>query len=193
MRANGRLSLILAALVGGAAVHVALEACGSVGTAHDARMEDTARGESAPITPSPYLSDWRPYTPTLVGNETGATIGNQISTGQWRRVGDTVELRITTTFSGPPTGTCSDFWVWGLPPGVSLDMSKNFAIAGNGRARQGGKGNVQLNTFAVASGGIAAQGADDCFVTASVPFALDTNGSVSLAAAVPVAGWSATY
>lgn len=199
MRTNGRFSLIVAALLGGAAVHFSLYACGRAmsspdGAVHDTAIPDIAIDQAMAETPPPpslTITEWELYAPKLTGAMTGNEIASQTTSGMWRRVGDTIELRITTAFSGTPTGSCDDFWIWSLPPGVFVDPLKSFGIAGVGNAHLEGIRNVKLHTFAATGSGIAAEADTECRVNATAPFAFNASTSVRINAAVPISGWFA--
>jgi hypothetical protein len=184
---DGKLGLVVAALLGGVSVHLALEACGRVTSLHDAATADGLVAGTAVIT------EWQSYMPTLNARVSGAVVANQSSKGMWRRVGDTVEVRIDTVFSAAPSGggTCPDFWVWSLPAGLTPDTAKQAGVAGSGTAYLPGSRNAKLHPFSF-GGGVAAEGDADCYVNSMSPFAFGPNSAVSLAAAIPIAGWTAT-
>ena len=75
---------------------------------------------------APIVTDWVAYTPTLTNPPSqGAT-----TTGAWRRVGDTMEIRIATTLSGSGDTTTHDGFFWSLPPSRSIDATKFPSSAG---------------------------------------------------------------
>jgi hypothetical protein len=188
-----RLSLVIAATVGGAAVQLVFQACGSVkGSSMPDAHADSVTADSLTAN-VPIVTDWVAYTPTLVSVSAGAVVGNAVTKGAWRRVGDTIELRITTALSGMPTGNgCNDFWEWSLPDGVSIDTAKNLGIGGMGNAYQLGSGNAKLSVFPHSATKLVAEGDADCFLNAGVPFTFLNTGSISLEGAFPVAGWTST-
>jgi len=182
-----RLSLVIAAAVSGAAVQLVFQACGSVKgiSTPDAHADSVAPNVAV-------VTDWMTYTPMLTSVSAGTVVGNAVTKGAWRRVGDTIELRIATALSGTPTGHgCNDFWQWSLPDGVAIDAVKNLGIGGMGNAYQGGIGNAKLSVQLYGTQ-IVAAGDSPCFVNAEVPFAFADTGSISLEGAFPVAGWTST-
>jgi hypothetical protein len=187
---------VLAAVLGGGAVHLALQACGSVkSSTADAGANDGNPFDSKLTATPPVVTEWAAYTPTLTDVANGSAIGNTTTKGSWRRVGDTIELRISTNISGTPTGSgCNDFWEWSFPTGLSPDATKSLgeSTAGIGDLYQLGMGNAKLNVFIDGNGKIVAEGNQDCFLNATNPFTLGANGNVGLAAAFPITGWTAT-
>lgn len=93
---------------------------------HDNRIS-TLEGAPKP----PAVSEWQPYTPdvkTDIGDPIATTPVAQLpgwpavtSTGQWRRVGDSVEVSIDTVF---PSCSANRAIVWYLPPGLKPDAAK---------------------------------------------------------------------
>jgi hypothetical protein len=195
MHSKPTLSLIIAATVGGGAVHLALQACGSVSSSSpDAARADSKPADSNAAAP-PIVTDWVAYTPTLTSARAGAAVGNATTTGSWRRIGDTLELHIATRLSGTPTGTgCADYWQWSLPSGLSIDTTKSLgrdATAGVGDAYQPGvHAKVTITTQTGTT--IVAVGDPDCLINATTPFAFGANGFFSFEAAFPISGWTAT-
>lgn len=68
----------------------------------------------------------------LIGLSDGVELNNQTTFSSWRRVGDSIEMQITTNFQGAPTKGAGGL-AWTLPTGVSndeskLDRTKNVAI-----------------------------------------------------------------
>jgi hypothetical protein len=66
------------------------------------------------------ISDWTSYTPTVTHSSGGAT--NVTHTGRWRRVGDSIEVMGTSTFSAA-SAAFNEFFV-ALPSGLTFDTSK---------------------------------------------------------------------
>jgi hypothetical protein len=72
-------------------------------------------------------TDWVSYTPTLTNFTTAGA--NAVNSGLWRRVGDSMEIQITTRMGS--TGTASGVFYWSLPSGYSVDTAKlNTATSG---------------------------------------------------------------
>ncbi|MBX3017986.1 MAG: hypothetical protein KF767_08860 [Bdellovibrionaceae bacterium] len=86
------------------------------------------------VGPSTYVfgtpaTDWQLYTPTFFG----FTLGNGGLSGKWRRVGDSIEVRIRHIFGSTGTSTGGDFG-YGLPSGISIDNAK--MLPGGSGARE---------------------------------------------------------
>ena len=185
MPEHHRLSLVISAIVGGGAVQLAFQACGSVSSRPDAHAASDA--------PAPLVTDWMSYAPTLTSKATGTAIGNVNTVGSWRRVGDTVEIRILTVISGTPTGIgCADYWKWGLPAGLKIDTMKFSSLSGFGDAYQLGSGHAKLAISTNTGVDLFAVGDQDCFVNGSAPFTFGKDGAVSFVASFPVIGWTTT-
>lgn len=89
----------------------------------------TLKIDSIAVSPSTYvygtpITDWVAYTPTL-SSSTNATV----NTSQYRRVGDSIEVRGFITWSGAGGG--SGFSV-SLPSGFSIDTNKINSTVQNG-------------------------------------------------------------
>ncbi|MFZ5896829.1 MAG: hypothetical protein ACOY0T_37580 [Myxococcota bacterium] len=67
---------------------------------------------------SPIVTDWQIYAPVV----TNLLPSQHVSTGVWRRVGDSLQLRIHTTVKG--TVVSSGAWYWSLPSGLVADGAK---------------------------------------------------------------------
>lgn len=195
---SGRFGLVVAAAVGGAAVHFALQACG--GKLGPGVLDAQADApHNADTTSTPIVTDWQSYTPVMTTAVTQAVVANQTTQGMWRRVGDTIEVRVRTTLTGAPTGSnCSNFWIWSLPAGIVVDAGKNFgdtmarvAGAGNVLVHTLSNGNAKVTVFAVAAGFSAVPGTD-CPVNPVSPYTLSVDDVISLTASFPVMGWTAT-
>jgi hypothetical protein len=115
-----RLTVVLASMVGGGAVYLAMVACGVVtakGRTDAGSSDRAAIADVRTIAPDaagtvPIVTEWTSYVPTLTAESSGA-VGSQTTKGEWRRVGDTLEVRILTVLMGTPTGaTCTDHWKW---------------------------------------------------------------------------------
>ena len=72
------------------------------------------------LTQGAVVTGWQSYTPTL----TGFTVAglNATNSGRWRRVGDSVEISISTRMGA--TGTATGTFSWSLPSGLTADANK---------------------------------------------------------------------
>ncbi|MGZ3770055.1 MAG: hypothetical protein ACXVCP_00415 [Bdellovibrio sp.] len=79
------------------------------------------------ITAPNYDTDFGSYTPTVT-TSTG-TMTNYTATGFWRRIGDSIELTVSLTFSGAAgTWTNPDI---SLPAGLTIATSKGVSTTSN--------------------------------------------------------------
>lgn len=85
-------------------------------------LEFISDGTNYQVVRRTISSVWVTYTPSVVGGNAGA-ITNQTSAGYWRRVGDTAEIRIETTFSAAPGNAVSGI-LWQPPSGLTIDTTK---------------------------------------------------------------------
>ena len=143
----------------------------------------------------PVITEWQPYTPALTVNQTTVTVGNTTTVGAWRRVGDSAEVTIKTTFSDTP-GTGAAFYSWSLPPGLSFDLAKLDSMGGylgGGMTNQGLGNNVALSVYdrSPTTVSLTANGAVTYYVNDTVPFlwgGSDT-GYVYFRFTAPIDGW----
>ena len=146
------------------------------------------------INASP-VGNWTTYTPDWTATS-NPSIGNGTLTGFWRRIGDSVEIIVnlcpgtTTTFGSGP-------WVFGLPPGLTVDPTKLSEVLGGlgtvvGEAELYGPVQLQGNTIvdSTSYAGVHSIAAGGVFTSATTPFTWATGHVLSLRATVPVAQWS---
>jgi hypothetical protein len=145
-------------------------------------------------TPAPVtVTAWTPYTVNVtVGGVpiTTTPSGSSSTTGSWRRVGDTLEVDIDTSF---PTCQVLGELAWSLPTGIVVDGSKlpgQYPIVGVGFAWNNGTNTNSTTTVVPVLGGQVVKlnhpthsGALDCN-------AIGTGGDARLSFAVPVQGWT---
>jgi len=147
-------------------------------------FDDFSVGPTVVINGTP-VTDWQTFTPTVGFN-------NATHLGKYRRVGDSVEVSIQTTFTAAPTtGTLS----WNMPTGLSVDTSKidnsnNRYVGGvaYGAGSQQAIGNTYYSTTSNAWGiqGISTTSSFS-FV---VPITWTTGNTINLFYRIPVQGWS---
>lgn len=76
----------------------------------------------------PIVTDWQNYTPVYTASTTAPTIGTATNTGRWRRVGDTMQVRLH--FSQTVAGTAgSGTYFISLPVGTQVDTNKINSIS----------------------------------------------------------------
>jgi hypothetical protein len=171
---------------------------GAVPYAVEAQRASAASGAlKARVDLIPIVTDWQSYTPVM-SRDGGATVTAATSTGRFRRVGDSIEVRIRTTFSATPTSG-ANWYQWSLPSGMSIDFAKTLissagAIVGHGMTEQGLSNNIALAAYTRSATTVSAtaNGASTYYVNDSVPFAWGNGGAMTIAFTIPVVGWTAT-
>jgi hypothetical protein len=159
-------------------------------TAAISALEAKADNQQVPI-----ISPWGTYAPTVTTNK-GAAVQNQASLGYYRRIGDSLEVRITTTIAAPPQSG-SPWWQWGLPDDLTIDLARTGPAAettiGGGLAQQGIQ-NFALGPYIRSSKGVSASGAGaaSSFINDTTPVAFEAGGVITLFFTVPIHGWTVT-
>jgi hypothetical protein len=155
------------------------------------RVGKPVRTQGTPVT------DWVSYTPDFVGSSNGLAWSNATTTGRWRRVGDSMQIQVATTFSGAP-GTGTGSFRWGIP---------SFAIVDTAKIPNGGSSNyTSLGTVNAIDTGTAFKDAHVLFAgTTQVaviqdgdvdswgptrPFTWASGDGLGMQFFVPIAGWS---
>jgi len=96
----------------------------------EARLAALESAFRSPI--APVITDWKAYAPTVTGD--AMTIDNATIEGYYRRVGDSVEVQIGTSFTQIPTddrgARVSGRLVWTLPMGLVFDDRKAIRSLG---------------------------------------------------------------
>jgi hypothetical protein len=147
----------------------------------------------------PIVTNWQSYTPVFSrdgGTEVAPT--DTTKRGRYRRVGDSIEVRILTTFGAAPNSSAT-WWQWSLPSGISIDLAKlplsaAGGVVGHGMTGQGIGNNIALAVYARSATTISAtaNGAGSYYINDTVPFAWGAGGSIDMSFTIPVAGWTAT-
>ena len=145
--------------------------------------------QTAPI--GAVVTDWVSYTPTLIGVN-GVAYTNQTTTGQWRRVGDSIELLINSSFTGTPASGTS-YFRWTLPTGLSADTTKVSSVSGAvgvARAFQAAYYTGTVFYESATTIAIAGDTGTGNFWGASSPAAFANTHTLSFTARIPVVGFS---
>lgn len=144
------------------------------------------------------ITDWQTFTPT------GTWTTNTTYTGQWRRVGNMMQVNYKIALSGAPSGTLTSI---NLPSGYTIDTSKLLDTGGNagtptlgfGIARISGSGAFQIthlygstttvkpytnNTAASSYSYYSSQ------PTATIPATFASGDYINGYFEVPILGWS---
>jgi len=119
---------------------------------YDIDIDDITIGTSATLT-SPIVTDWVPYTPSVVPG-TG-TITNMVTEGYWKRDGDDIILRGSLRFTGSP-GTWSGGVFIGLPSPFTIDYTKIPTEPSGIKSLRSGQG-IIVGTVVVFSRGLVSQ------------------------------------
>jgi len=162
----------------------------------DARLSaaTSALEEKADKQQVAVVTGWKSYTPSLT-TDRGDSVDNQSSTGHYRRVGDSLEVRIATKFRAAPQ-TKAKWWQWGLPDDLTIDGSANGEVAamtvGGGMAQQGSTENFALGPYISSSKGVSASpaGTGSSLVNETNPVVFQNSGIVTLHFTVPIQGWT---
>lgn len=152
-------------------------------------------------TVSPSMSIWKSYTPTWLGSTTNPSIGNGTITGQWRQVGDTMDVTIDI-LAGSTTSGGSGTYSWSIPSGFTIDTTKivaaNQTIAGIAKWYQssGTLNNLNIGSVQYASTttvnvftGSPATGPNN-WGSAAPYNAVNSTTMISIQFSVPIVGWS---
>lgn len=131
------------------------------------------------------VTDWQDYTPTLTN------IGNATSSAQWRRIGDSIEIRGRVTIgSSLPTGSLTI----GVPSGITLDTSSSSTTTGfcaTGTAA--GVAGTHLGRIVRGSTSVTLSGDDgSSFWTATVPVTWQANDTIDFLMSCKVVGWTSS-
>jgi hypothetical protein len=189
-------ALLGAALVARAGVSLTTFTPNTKISAKEVNDNFTALGNAvaglAPANTVPKITAWQTYTPALT-TDTGSVIGNQTTIGVYRRIGDSIEVSISTRFSGsPPSGV--SYFRWSLPPQLTIDQGRtvggNSPLLGSGAASEGLIFHT-LSTHAAPTGGVIAAANDGFLVNDKVPVTFNT-GTIALHFTAPVTGWTVT-
>lgn len=144
------------------------------------------------FTNGAIVTDWQTFTPT------GSWVsGTSAYTGQWRRVGDSMEGWIKITQSGAPTSTSLTV---NLPSGYSIDTSKINAADNNSDAlgfattksaaatypaNVAYESTTSLRLRVLSSGNLG-------FITQASPATYTSGDNVTIWFRVPILGWAST-
>jgi len=146
--------------------------------------------QTAPIGPA--LTDWVAYTPTT--NWTNTTC-----TGQWRRVGGSVEVYVQATLTGTPSGSSITV---SIPSGLSVDTTKisttvdSSVFGSSGSILVPGTAvyltQVQLASTTTVGGVYISNGSTSATsgITPSAPISQVSGNILTFNFSVPITGWS---
>lgn len=140
---------------------------------------------------------WENYTPVFSAAGGGGAIGNGTIEGQWRRVGDSVNVYVRVTFGGTSTFGAGSFQVT-LPTGLVRDPAKvlttsNF-VPGNAFALDASAhANDRMCMAECAASSNLLTFVPDrstgAALSAAVPFVWASGDVINFDVTVPVDGW----
>lgn len=142
------------------------------------------------------MTDWVPYTPT------GSWTGNVTYTGEYRIVGDTLEVRAKVVTSAAPTPAATALAI-NIPPQFQIDTGKLLgilstdAVFGTGTLADGSNGYkvypvFNNNTSSIVIGYQSSVTALGQAVTNTTPFTFGAGDFAQIVFTVPIVGFSAT-
>ncbi len=154
-------------------------------SAYTVKIDDMTVGQQAKLYGSP-VTDWQTYTPT------GTWVTNTTYTGNWRRVGDSMEISASVALTGAPTGN----FTLNIPSGYSIDTTKSPAsnpaygiaygfVAGTTRYSGTVRNNSSTSVQIVGPSTSAAW-------NATVPATFANGDLVQIYFTVPIVGWSSS-
>jgi hypothetical protein len=142
---------------------------------------------------TPTVTAWQAYTPLIKRSDGSTAAGFHTTTGVYRRVGESIEVKITTKFTGTDTG---GFYSWELPPTLSFDKNKlpgATAAAGTAELFFTGSVTVCTATIFVPSAGtstganLSCHGAGGYFRGDQIPAAAS---ELNIEFSGPITGWA---
>lgn len=154
-------------------------------------LDDFSAGpQTAPMGPT--MTDWISFTPT------GAWSTNTTYTGQYRRVGDSAEIRYNLALSGAPTSATLTV---NMPSGLVIDTSNkipNFSQDGTAVGYASGIHSNVYGTFLPTIDSTtkilltyqSTTTASQASVTQAAPITWGNGDSLSISIRVPIVGWS---
>jgi hypothetical protein len=147
--------------------------------------------EGVPAPELPIVTAWAAYTPTVTAGSVDLA-ATQTTVAWWRRVGDTVEVRLFTTFSSCPQ---SGQLQWSLPNGEVPDPAVTVPGEANGSGFAYGPGTAFIIKASIVqnlgSAGVAVDTAGDPGGGATCATVGD-GGAIRIAFQLPVLGWTVT-
>jgi hypothetical protein len=163
------------------------------------KVDDFQLGPQKVVYGSP-VTDWQSYTPSI-------TWSNCTSTGRWRRVGDSIEVRFAVTGTGLAAG---GILAIGIPSGLSVDDTKlpanaqfsigefyieDFGVLGyapGGVLYNGPSSNTVVLAYSIAPANASNVPSVAATVTNIAPFAFNTNDVIRGGFRLPIAGLSSS-
>lgn len=176
-----------------ASIELRLKVNSANASAYDLYFDEFKFGPASSIQP-PIVTEWRSFTPT------GTWVsGNETYTGEWRRVGDSVEVTTTITIGagGPPTSATLDL---DLPasmvidtnklPSTTFDLPIGLTGVNDGGAVAYDGITVYKTTTTVSPRARANANPDQATtITETIPITWANTDKISVSYKVPIVGW----
>lgn len=166
---------------------------------YDFKYDKVSIGPTSVSGSSSIVSDWISYTPNVTYGAGGAT--NVTHTGQYRRVGDSIEVRIRSEFSAASAAFTSP--LYSLPGGLSLDTNKIMGTANTfygllrvvDAASNSFLGDVQYSSDDRVFANVHVSSGTSTGTFASLsntfPFTIGAGDFIELTFTAPIVGWEA--
>lgn len=151
-----------------------------------------------PRSDGAVVDDWAPYGPVWDQTTGSPTVGDAVIAGKWRRVGDSVEVKVLLEI-GAGTALGSGLFIFSLPPGLTIDYSKLnpappfHAIAGNAHMQDVSAPSANATGYITSDPGgfpdfiaVKASDAPSDFVDTGTPFTWAVGDKLELDAVVPI-------
>lgn len=187
----------------GTSYRLILYVAGTTATAWTVKADDFTVGPQSLVYASP-VTDWTSFTST-----TSLTGGTTSHTGYWRRVGDTMEVKIDAVFTSVFTGGSALFTI---PSGYTIDTSKlsSSPVAGvtpwlgtvryNDIGTDNYNGDIYYSSTTVVharlivddAGAASAYTASANSISTTTPMTWANNDRMSLDFKVPILGWGSS-
>ncbi len=164
-------------------------------SAYSLRFDTFNVANNAKLYGSP-VTDWNTFTPT------STWVSNVTHTGQWRRVGDSMEVRVNMAMTGTPTNVALDI---NLPSGYSIDTAKvsgfsqfkvplGVVVGWDGGANYPfevtySDSATKVRILSINASSTYAQGNN---LNASTPFSWASGTNINANFIVPIVGWGST-
>lgn len=142
---------------------------------------------------APIVTPWESFTPTTSWGS------NVTFTARKRRVGDSLEIRLSGALTGAPTSATFELTV---PDSLSIDLAKMQASGGIGAGAKVGDGYLWDESTAAnrTYGQVIAQTSTTLRITATangsvtqaVPFTWANGDFINLVCSIPIEGWNAS-
>ena len=137
---------------------------------------------------APNSTEWASFTPS------GNWVTNVTYTGSWRRVGDSIDVRIHMAFAGAVLAAALNLSF--LPNSLNVDLTKllnvAYPVVGNALMLNSGTSTVHAVPIVINATevGLIAAGSET-IITNTAPFLIASGDSIDIQInSVPIVGWS---